>query len=351
MGWSSFPPEHKKSFYCGLSLYVLCLCAVIAWVYVHADDARDSRQARTLHTTVAVSTVYTGAETTASPVQHPPVATTASAAPLPATGKGAVTIVMTGLGLSQDMTAHALKALPATVTLAFSPYSPALQSWLHEAAEEKRTSLIMVPMEPMTYPKDDPGPLALLTRIGADENAKHLAFILDHASGTTGVINQMGSAFLGDKKNMYAFLSTLRQRNDIFVENPAGGIPQATDLAAQTDVPYLSADLTIDAAANERDIRQALLDLEKIARRRGYALGIAHPYPVTIDTLETWATQTAQSGIELVTPQTLIRVQAEKTQESAKAPVPAQPEPVSGGAVIQGDVTGDTVSQPVQATP
>jgi polysaccharide deacetylase 2 family uncharacterized protein YibQ len=349
MGWSSFPPEHKKSFYIGLSLYVVLVCMIGGWIWMNAADTLQDWQERIPQAEATVSMAYPGDHDAAAVAARQDNGTAFNTAPetRAARGTGAVTIIVEGLGLSEDMTQRAMSDLPAKIGFAFSPYSPGLQDWLAKAQRQDRARIIMVPMEPLTYPKDDPGPLALLTRQSRADNARHLSFILNNAPGTTAVINQMGSAFLGDKKNMFFFLGTLQARHDIFIENPGGGLPQAAMLAAQANVPYLAADLTIDSSVNRLDMHQKLLDLEKIARQRGYALGIAHPYPLTIEILKDWAENPDSRGITLVSPAELAKVQAEaklkkeqELQEQQKQQAQQPAAPGDTGAVPQPDAGG-----------
>ncbi|MBI1214242.1 MAG: hypothetical protein GC185_00320 [Alphaproteobacteria bacterium] len=314
MGWSSFPPAHKKSFFIGLSLYGLSVCLIGGWVWLHAAATRHDWQERTPHAQATVSKAYPGGTiasggTASNPFAHDAIAP-------PEGDGGAVTIVMSGLGLAEDVTQRALDELPAKMPLAFSPYSPGLQDWLKKAGKAGRDRLVLVPMEPLTYPRDDPGPLALLTRQSGDVNARHLSFILDNAPGVTGVMNQMGSAFLGDSKDMQAFFEALKKHNEYFIEDAAGNLPQAAVQAKESGVPYLAADMTIDKSVSPLDIHQQLLDLEKLARKRGYALAVARPYPLTFSILHDWAASLGSRKITLVTPAQLFQIAAEKKKEA-----------------------------------
>ena len=69
--------------------------------------------------------------------------------------------------------------------------------------------------------------------------------------------------------------------------------------AARRDV-FLDSDPSPDAVAFQFERLVAL------ARQRGYALGIGHPYPATLELLERELPKLAEQGIELVPVRALV---------------------------------------------
>src|SRR5690606_39296034 len=55
--------------------------------------------------------------------------------------------------------------------------------------------MLDLPMEPMDYPKNDPGPKALFTHLAQQENIERLHWVLGRSVGYVGVTNFMGSRF------------------------------------------------------------------------------------------------------------------------------------------------------------
>ena len=94
-----------------------------------------------------------------------------------------VAIIVEGLGLNSEATEAAIKSLPASVTLAFSPYTRDLQDWLRRATEAGHEVLVEVPLESNRFPADDPGPLGLLTSLDQIQNVERLTAILNEADG------------------------------------------------------------------------------------------------------------------------------------------------------------------------
>jgi polysaccharide deacetylase 2 family uncharacterized protein YibQ len=54
-------------------------------------------------------------------------------------------------------------------------------------------------------------------------------------------------------------------------------------------------------------VDQMLLELERIARDRGYAIGIGHPHPGTLDALARWLPTLHARGFELVPVSAIVR--------------------------------------------
>lgn len=309
MAWSSYPPEHKRSFFRALALYCVVLLLCAGWIGWNYTDSVRKWNARVPQAVAPVTTIYeTPQITEASPEFQ-------GTAPPPGAGEGYISIIMTDAGLSDAATARAIDDLPAPVALAFSPYAPKLDAWLKKAATAQRESLILLPMEPESYPKDDPGPQALLARLPEKENRRNLDWIMTRSEGTLGAMNFMGSAFLADDRAAAPVFKALKARGAMFVEDPvAPATALGQDTAKEAGLSYLAADLRIDATATELAVKQQLLNLENIAYKRGYAVGIAQPYPLTFNILKDWAQSLDRRGIRLV-PLTAIwqtKVQHEK---------------------------------------
>lgn len=309
------PPLYKKRIWQAVLLYLLLMGGTGYWVYKNADKTVHEWQARTPQAIVALA----GAGSMPVTEDPPETIDTAqgTALVLPAGTRAQIAIILTDAGLSESATHKAMQTLPKDVAIAFSPYSKRLAPLLEQAKTSGRETLLLLPMEPLTYPKDDPGPKALLSRKSESDNSATLQSLL--ALGKTdGVMNFMGSRFLGDRRNMVPALAKIRQSNLMFVENPSmSGLQSAASFAQETGVPYLSADVQIDAQPNPTLIRQQLFELEKLAQEKGFAIGIATPYPATLDILPQWAEGLNKRGFDITPPSSLLDLQS---RQKPKAP-------------------------------
>lgn len=304
------PPLYKKRIWQAILIYVILMAGVGYWLYKSADKTIHDWNARTPQAIVALA----GKSIDPAPEVPDETITTpqGTSLVLPGGTTADIAIILTDAGLSESTTQKALQALPKPVAVAFSPYSMRLAPWLDEAKNAGRETFLLLPMEPLNYPKDDPGPQALLTRKSEAENSITLTSLLTLAGNADGVMNFMGSRFLGDRRNMIPALAKIRKSGLMFVENPSmSGLQSAATFAEETGVPYLSADVQIDVQASPASIRQQLFQLEKIAQEKGFAIGIASPYPVTLDILPQWADSLQGRGFKLTAPSTLVEKQAQ----------------------------------------
>ena len=89
-----------------------------------------------------------------------------------------VAIVISGLGRSAAATEAAIQGLPGAVTLAFLPYGQNLQHLINLARAAGHEILLNLPMEPIDYPINDPGPNTLLTALSIEQNQNRLNWVL-----------------------------------------------------------------------------------------------------------------------------------------------------------------------------
>src|SRR3546814_15008297 len=123
-----------------------------------------------------------------------------------------IAVVLTGLGLSYSATQAAIEQLPASVTLSFSPYARGLERWIALARSRGHEVLIDLPMEPTTFPNEDPGPQALLTGLTPQENLDRLDWVLGRGSAYAGVAGSLGSRFTATRAAIEPSLQALKQR-------------------------------------------------------------------------------------------------------------------------------------------
>jgi uncharacterized protein len=207
-----------------------------------------------------------------------------------------VAILVTGLGLGSEATTAAIKLHPEA-TLAFVPFADRLKLWVEQARGAGHEVLLAVPMEPSTYPKDDPGPQTLLTSATEADNSARLTSMLTRASGYVGVVNTAGSRFLGDPGAMKPVLTQLRQRGLLYVELRTAPQSAASTLAQALGLPFATVDRVVDSPATRAGVDLALAELETTARRKGFAIGVVNAHPAVLERLAAWYATLPQKGI------------------------------------------------------
>ncbi|MHA1600347.1 MAG: divergent polysaccharide deacetylase family protein [Alphaproteobacteria bacterium] len=211
-----------------------------------------------------------------------------------------IAVVLTGMGLSSATTEAAINQLPAAVTLSFTPYSRRLGQWVSLARTKGHEVMLDLPMEPTSYPDDDPGPQALLTALSPAQNLDRLNWTLNRVDGYVGVATVMGSRFTTEEDALAPVLEALKEQGLIFLDNRSSQESVAWRLAAKMGVANALNDRTLDTAQASRvAIDARLVQLEGIARADGFAVAMGRPYPVTIERLREWAKGLPERGFVL----------------------------------------------------
>ncbi len=211
-----------------------------------------------------------------------------------------IALLITELGPSVATAESAITHLPPQVSMAFLAFSQDAADLAKEAHEAGHEVLLDVPMEPATYPDDDPGPSALMTTASDTENVRRINLNLQRTQDYVGIVNFMGSRFTSSQEKMKPVFSVLLQHDLLMVDTRANALTVVPTLAQEMKLPYAIADLTVDAEPSREAIDRNLAQLEQIARTKGKALGIAGAYPVSFERISEWSKSLAAKGLALV---------------------------------------------------
>ncbi|MCI5045434.1 MAG: divergent polysaccharide deacetylase family protein [Aquisalinus sp.] len=224
------------------------------------------------------------------------------AGPLLLSGKPKIVVIFDDIGLNQSAY-ESLRTLPGPLTFSILPYVNDPDNLASDALARGHDVFLHLPMQPASE-EEGAGPGALLVSDTPGTIRRKINRNLNAFSGYSGVNNHMGSLFTRDRARMKIVLSELDQRGFYFVDSLTSGGSVAGEVAAQLGMSILSRDVFLDSDyqnLSERVIRERLGELESIARNKGYAVAIAHPYKKTIDTIRPWLVSLEMRGFELVT--------------------------------------------------
>jgi polysaccharide deacetylase 2 family uncharacterized protein YibQ len=210
-----------------------------------------------------------------------------------------IAIILIGLGVSENATKSAVDSLPGAVTLSFAPFTKNLSEWVEKSRSRGHEVLIDLPMEPIDYPRSDPGPNTLLTNVPIDQNLRRLTWILSRATGYVGVSIYMGSGMVTKPRALSPILEALKARGLMLVDTRENPLGQASELAKHIHLAVAVSDTLIDRELSSKQINVQLEKLEKRARAQGSAVAVGRPYPVTIDRLKAWSASLKAKGIAL----------------------------------------------------
>lgn len=214
-------------------------------------------------------------------------------------GRPTVSIIVGGLGINYGTTNAAIRDLPPEVTLSFVAGAPNLSTLVRRARNAGHEVLIELPME--GFDKEGGKPPANLLRAGdVENNTARLTRLLGSTSGYFGVTNYKGNKFGIDLASVGPVIKTLAERGVAFVEDGSLSDGQFEFSSRTHGASFARSDLVIDSETNANAIEAKLFSLETEARRSGAAMGTGFAFPLTVDTVKTWAASLDEKGLVLV---------------------------------------------------
>ncbi len=234
-----------------------------------------------------------------NPTQEPIPAWRRHAVQVAALGdRPAIAIVLDDLALNLPNTRKAI-TLPAPLSMAFMTYGYDLERLTKSAREAGHELLVHMPMEPRDR-STDPGPNVLTTGMAEAVLARRIDWGLSRFDGFVGINNHMGSRFTASAREMAQVMAVLKSRGLLFLDSQTVSDSVGGQVAEDLGVPFARRDIFIDNTPETGKIRAQLAKLERLASRRGYAVGIGHPYNETIEVLETWIPEAKDRGFVFV---------------------------------------------------
>jgi polysaccharide deacetylase 2 family uncharacterized protein YibQ len=210
-----------------------------------------------------------------------------------------IALIVTGVGLDTSLTQAALDRLPGAVTFGFDPYASNVKDNVANARNLGHEALMGLPLEPLDYPRQDPGPLTLLSSLDPNQNADRLAKLMGKATGYVGFVAIMGARFESENTALMPVLEALKGRGLMFADDKAPEQSVVGPIATQMNLPWAAGNAVIDSESDPAAIDEALAGLETSAKRSGAALGIAALSPALLDRVASWLATLDGKGIAI----------------------------------------------------
>jgi uncharacterized protein len=192
-----------------------------------------------------------------------------------------VAIIIDDIGNDLKPVKELLK-INADLTFAILPFC----AHTHEAAEmfhqAHRETLLHLPMEPVSYPHEKPGPGALFTDMNDEELIFQLEKDIADVPYISGVNNHMGSKLMIDERKLTLIFNKLKKSNLFFVDSRTSVNSKAFVTAEKVGLPLAARKIFLD---NSRDYNEIYNNVINVAQKDGDVspvILIGHPHPETI---------------------------------------------------------------------
>ncbi|MEP0940496.1 MAG: divergent polysaccharide deacetylase family protein [Rhizobiaceae bacterium] len=222
-------------------------------------------------------------------------------------GANRVAVIVGGLGLSQTGTQAAIRDLPSSISLGFSPFGNSLQRWMQNARREGHEVVLQLPMEPLGYPSINPGPRTLVTGVEPGQNIMNLRWALGRMTNYPVVMNYLGAGLTSKPAVLRPLLKEIRDRGLGYIDDGSATASTAIQLSQELSLPHASGNIIVDSTRDADRMRNNLKALESLAKARGYAIATATAFPETVSVIKEWAEEAQKRDIIIVPVSNLLR--------------------------------------------
>jgi polysaccharide deacetylase 2 family uncharacterized protein YibQ len=224
--------------------------------------------------------------------------------PKPArTETGSIVLIIDDLGFDGQPLDRLMKLDP-NINVAILPNGTRAAEFAERLNARGFEILCHLPMEPKG--PETPGANAILTSMSDDEIARATRANVEAVPYARGVNNHMGSRATTDRRVMSRVMEALPE-GMYFIDSRTTGGSVAADVARELNVPTATRHVFLDDVATEAAVRRQLEQLADAAANRGVAIGIGHPYPVTLRVLADELPELKARGFRLVRASAVVR--------------------------------------------
>ncbi len=218
-------------------------------------------------------------------------------------GKGDIVLIIDDLGFD-GQPLERLMALDANVNCAILPNGTRATEFAETLHERGFEILVHLPMQPKG--SETPGRNAILTSMSDDEIVRATRENIEAVPYARGVNNHMGSLATTDRRVMTNVIRAIPE-GMYFIDSRTTGASVAADVAREHNVRTATRHVFLDDVASEGAVRRQVEQLAEAAQKRGVAIGIGHPYPVTMRVLAEQLPELKARGFRFIRASEVVR--------------------------------------------
>ena len=292
--------------------FILAACVLVVLLfglYEKAQGGNESAPVATLSTpapTTLAETATTQSTTTESPatqdaqqareilaIEPAPPAPTESALP-------AVVVIIDDINAPEQL--RKIDAIPLAITPAIMPNN-ATNPQSSELHKNREVYLVHLPLQAHNFVQREH--IVLTDSQSAESIAKRIADIVAQFSNVRFLNSHTGSKFTEHADSMRALLLALQKHEILFLDSKTTSKSVAREVAESLGLRILERDVFLDFDKKPQKIAKQLHLAVTIAKKRGYAIAIGHPYPETFSVLS--QPQWKELGVAFVYLDTLVK--------------------------------------------
>ena len=190
--------------------------------------------------------------------------------------------------------------LPGPVAFSFLPFTPRAAALAHDAHAHGKEVLLHLPLQAGAA-----GRAAEPREIHLDMSQAAIAATLSEALASVpyvvGINSHRGSLLTRHPGQMQWLMEAIRMHDGLyFIDSYTTHRSVALQIARESGIHAVRRDVFLDPDASPETVAREFERLKMLARERGQALAIGHPYPATLELLERELPRLEADGFELV---------------------------------------------------
>ncbi len=210
-----------------------------------------------------------------------------------------IAIVLDDWGYT-DKNLNLLSQIDSPLTLAVLPNLRYSQDVSLLSENEDREVILHLPMEPFSSDSIGLEPDTITCDMSSNKIRQILLLDIKSVSGARGVSNHMGSKATQDKRVMRIIMKELKRRKLYFLDSFVTDKTVVEESAKALGAVCAKRDVFLDNEKNSSYIINQLIELARIAKEYGNAIGIGHESSVTLRVLKDYIPKLKEEGFEFV---------------------------------------------------
>ncbi len=249
-----------------------------------------------------------------------------------------VSFVVVNAGLDPQSVGLIL-GLPAEVSVAYSAYTHPESGYSDNVRAAGHEVWTVLPVMSDHYPSDDPGPMGLIGRMPPEEVTRRLYQVFAAVPGSVGMVLPADEAITAQQETLAPVVEELNKRGLLLLStHPTHSIEQITHNKDLEGI-IRRADLVLDPAPNEAQIKSKLSGVLESAKEKGEYIVVLSARPQSLQILGDWLRANPLAAPYALAPLSAIyqskdaAVEAppadeKKPEEKKKKPAPGKPKKV-----------------------
>ncbi len=192
--------------------------------------------------------------------------------------------------------------LDKNVCFAIFPDQKHSVTTMQRASSQGRETLIHVPMEPIGYPRINPGENAILVQHSDSQISRMLNDFIETLPDAIGINNHMGSLATTDTGVMQAVMNTLREHDMAFLDSRTTNVSVAYQVAQKSHIKAFRNDIFLDSPNISQSTMEAKLNqIMRLSGSQNHVIAITHCHSADkLEYLKSFISRLKKAGFTLI---------------------------------------------------